>query len=546
MPSTRSKNSENIALTGLMGSGKSSVGRALARLLRRKFVDTDNLIEEAEGITINEIFSEKGESYFREIEKEIIAKVCKDKSQVISLGGGAIVADENRELVRKHARLVALVAEPEELYKRVKRRKVRPILNQAEDPLEALKELWEKRKRAYLDSDLQVDTEDKDVESIAREIVDTLHLKKSATYKLKVNIPERQTRYSIIFDSMDHFDPTLMPIGAKIMIVSQKPIAELYLEPLKAKLSANFKLDTVVLEDGEDAKNFFSYQKILQHLLDNRFERNDSIIALGGGVVGDLVGFAASTYYRGINYIQMPTTLLSMIDSSVGGKTAINVPQGKNLIGTFYQPRLVYIDVAKLATLPDKEYRSGLGEMVKYTVLGAKWDELLGESFFGFMVRHAKDIRDKDPDILVEVIEHCLKIKSNIVAQDEKEQGIRAHLNLGHTFAHGIEELTKYKRYSHGEAVAMGLACACYLGERLGVFKSGYLKKILDLMDALGLDYRIPSDLKAKDIIKSCAYDKKSEGGKLKFIVPKGQLGHVAIFHDVDMKLVEAAIDSNR
>ncbi len=529
-----------------MGSGKSSVGRALARLLRRKFIDTDGLIEEREGTSINEIFTEKGEDYFRKLESLVLADVCKDKSQVISLGGGTIVADDNRELLRKHSKLIALVAEPEELYKRVKRRKARPLLNQAEDPLETLKQLWQKRKKAYMDSDLQVETEGKDVEGIAREIIETLHLKKSATYKLKVSIPEKPMRYSIIFDSMNNFDPTLMPIGEKIMLVSQKPIAEHYLKDLEARLKSNFKLITLVLEDGEDAKNFFSYQKILQNLLDNRFERNDSIIALGGGVVGDLVGFAASTYYRGINYIQMPTTLLAMIDSSVGGKTAINVPQGKNLIGTFYQPRLVYIDVANLDTLPEKEYRSGLGELVKYTVLGAKWDDLLGESFFSFVSRHATEIREKDPEILVEVIEHCLKIKSNIVAQDEKEQGIRAHLNLGHTFAHGIEELTQYHRYSHGEAVAMGLACACYLGEELGVFKSPSTKKILDLMDALGLNYKIPADLKSKDIIKSCSYDKKSEKGKLKFIVPKGQIGNVAIFHDIDLDLISRAIDSNR
>ncbi len=542
----RTKTSENIALTGLMGSGKSSVGRALARLLRRKFVDTDALIEEREGTTVNEIFTTKGESYFRELEKQVLVDICKDKGQVISLGGGTIVADDNRDFLRKHSKLIALVAEPEELYKRVKRRKVRPLLNEAEDPLETLKQLWEKRKNAYLDSDLQIETEEKDVETIAREIIDTLQLKKSATYKLKVNIPDRASRYSIIFDSMNNFDATLMPIGEKIMIVSQKPIAEHYLKDLEARLKGNFKLTTLVLEDGEDAKNFFSYQKILQQLLDNKFERNDSLIALGGGVVGDLVGFAASTYYRGINYIQMPTTLLAMIDSSVGGKTAINVPQGKNLIGSFYQPRLVYIDVTNLDTLSDKEYRSGLGELVKYTMLGAKWDELLGESFFSFVARHAEEIRNKDSEILVEVIEHCLKIKSNIVAQDEKEQGIRAHLNLGHTFAHGIEELTQYHRYGHGEAVAMGLACACYLGENLGAFKPASTKKVLDLMDALGLSYRIPVDLKTKDIIKSCAYDKKSEKGKLKFIAPKGQIGNVAIFHDIDLDLVAAAIDANR
>ncbi len=544
--STRVKHSDNIALTGLMGSGKSSVGRALARLLRRKFVDTDALIEEREQLSINEIFSQKGEAYFRELETSVLEQVCKDREQVISLGGGTIVSDSNRQNLRKHAFLVALVAKPEELYKRVKRRKVRPILNQSEDPLETLKELWDRRKQAYMDSDLQINTESKDIEAIAREIITALKLKKAATYKLKVHIPERATRYSVIFDSLNNFDPSLMPIGDKLMIVTQKPIAEHYLEGLKAKLSAHFKLSTLVLEDGEDAKNFFIYQQILQKLLDNRFERNDSLIALGGGVVGDLTGFAASTYYRGINYIQIPTTLLAMIDSSVGGKTAINVPQGKNLIGTFYQPRLVYIDVSNLVTLPDREYRSGLGELVKYTMLGAKWDELLGESFFSFVSRHAQEIKEREPEVLVEVIEHCLKIKTQIVAQDEKEQGVRAHLNLGHTFAHGIEELTKYHRYSHGEAVAMGLASACHLAELLGVFKSGYSKKILDLMDSLGLNYCIPEDLSSENILKSCAYDKKSEKGRLRFILPKGQIGNVAIFQDLEEGQILEAMDLNR
>ncbi len=537
--------SQNIALTGLMGSGKSTVGKYLADLLQMQFVDTDVFIEEIEGQTIEEIFTRHGEEYFRKLEAKTIRDLLKKTGQVISLGGGLIVDDANRELVKQEAQLIALTADPQDLYNRIKRRKNRPLINQSRDPLATLEALWQERKPAYLDSHFQVDTSNKSVNMIALEVLKKLGLSLPSSTQLTVQIPRTNCSYNIYFHELDKIKLQELDLGKKILILSQEPVAKHYLEQVRAKLSQGFEVHTMIIDDGEDAKNFFTYQLILQKLLSLKFERKDTVLALGGGVVGDVAGFAASTYYRGIHYIQIPTTLLSMIDSSVGGKTAINVPEGKNLIGTFYQPHLVHIDVANLRTLSDREFKSGLGELVKYTLLGSKWDAELGDNFFDFVSLHAQDILAKDEAILKDVINHCLKIKSGIVAEDETDKAIRAHLNLGHTFGHALEEVTQYKQFSHGEAVAIGLVCACYLAEEVGYFKSKQTEAIIQLMQVFGLSYRLPKNLSSAQILEAFQYDKKSSLGKVKFIVPKHSIGKVELLDSIDMKIVQRAIERN-
>lgn len=536
----------NIALTGLMGSGKSTVGKYLADTLGMQFIDTDSLIEEKEKKSITEIFAEKGEAYFRKLEKDLIQDLLNQDGQVISLGGGLIIDDENRNLVRRKAQLIALIAEPRDLYNRIKRRNNRPLINQSKDPLKELESLWESRKPAYMDSHMQIETGSKSVNAICLEIIRKLGLNKTPGSQLTVQIPRTNFSYKIVFDELKNINLKQLNLGKKILIISQEPIAKHYLSTVKEKLELDFDVHVIIIDDGEESKNFFTYQLILQKLLALKFERKDSIIALGGGVVGDIAGFAASTYYRGINYIQIPTTLLSMIDSSVGGKTAVNVPEGKNLIGTFYQPHLVHIDSKNLQTLSDKEYKSGLGELVKYTLLGNKWDYLLGDSFFDFVNSHTEAIINKDKIILNEIINHCLKIKSGIVSEDEVDTGIRSYLNLGHTFGHALEEVTKYKYYSHGEAVAIGLACACYLSRELNYLSTEQIRSIIQLMENLGLNHQIPEKISTKSIIEAFKYDKKSERGKVKFIIPKSNIGKVEIIENINMDLVRKAIDLTR
>ncbi|MBT6843886.1 MAG: 3-dehydroquinate synthase [Candidatus Melainabacteria bacterium] len=545
MPKIKLNAKGNITLTGLMGSGKSTIGRHLAYVLNKDFIDTDEEIENREGKSINEIFKDKGEKHFRKLEQELIKEVCQLSNIVMSLGGGAIIDEENRKLIKRNSSLVTLIADPQELYDRVKRRKNRPLLKGG-DQLETLHKLWEERKPAYMDSHLQIKTGDKSINLIAREIMKFFGFRKPKIKEFEVMVPSAEHRYKILYRDLNKIDITSLKAGPNVLIVSQSNIAKKYLAEIKDQLSTEYKVHSMEIADGEEAKNFITYQLIIQKLLSLNFERKDTIIALGGGVVGDTAGFAASTYYRGINYVQIPTTLLSMIDSSVGGKTAVNVPEGKNLIGTFYQPNMVHIDSYCLRSLPEREYKSGLGEMVKYALLGMEWDHLIGDSFFEHLINNADAIVNKDHDVLNEIIDHCLRIKSGIVAQDEKEKGIRAYLNLGHTFGHAIEELTQYKRYSHGEAVAMGIISACYLSEELGYFKEKYTSQIKGLMDKLELNYTIPKDLKAKDLIDAFKYDKKVEAGKTRFIIPKSNIGRVEIVSKVDDAALKAAIERNR
>ncbi len=540
------KENSNIALTGLMGSGKTTVGKYLAHQLKKTLIDTDSLIEERAGMSITNIFKEKGETYFRALEKEIIKEVLEGEDLILSLGGGAIVDDENRALIKSNSILITLIADPKELYSRVKRRKNRPLLTQSKDQIEVLEKLWEERKSAYFDSHYQIDTAEKSINLISLEIMRILGFKKPKIQEQTIKIKRTNFSYKIYYKDLDRLNFDNLEPGKQVLIVSQEPIAKHYLKIIQEKLEQNYLVTTMIIDDGEDAKHFFTFQLILQKLLSLNFNRKDTVVALGGGVVGDITGFAASTYYRGIHFIQIPTTLLSMIDSSVGGKTGINVPEGKNLIGSFYQPHMVHIDVNNLRTLPNQEFKSGLGELVKYTLLGAKWDEELGDSFFDFICAHVDDILEKDSETLNQIINHCLVIKAGIVSEDETEQGIRAHLNLGHTYAHALEEITKYQKFSHGEAVAIGIACACYMAEELHYFKPNQTQDVLDLMQRLGLEYKIPKDISTQDMLKSFKYDKKNDRGVNKFIVPKSNIGKVEAVTNVSQEQIIRSIERNR
>ena len=547
MVQTLKKESFNIALTGLMGSGKSTVGKYLADHLKKNFVDTDKIIEQREGKTISQIFEDNGEDYFRKLEADLIKEIFTDaKDLVVSLGGGAVVNTKSRELIKEHSRLVALIADPHDLHQRIKRRKSRPLLSESKNQLEVLTDLWKERKEAYYDSHIQITTEGKSINAIGIEIMNNLEVSKPKVQEQEVRIKTSERAYKIYFKDLYRF--TLAPIkpSKKVLIISQAPIAKHYLDILLEKITTDeYEASTMIIDNGEEAKNFFTYQLILQKLLSLNFERNDTIVALGGGVVGDIVGLAASTFYRGINYVQIPTTLLSMIDSSVGGKTGINVPEGKNLIGSFYQPHMVHIDSSNLLTLPDREFKSGLGELVKYTMLGSQWDVLLGDNFYDFVNMNADQILEKDQSILNEVISHCLIIKAGIVSEDEHEKGVRAHLNLGHTFAHAFEETTKYKVFTHGEAVAIGLVSACYLAEELGYIKRSATKKVTDLLEKFNINYKIPKDLKLESILGAFKYDKKSVNGVPTFVLPKGHLGRVEIFSNLDSELIIKAMQRN-
>lgn len=297
----------------------------------------------------------------------------------------------------------------------------------------------------------------------------------------------------------------------QVLIVTNETVAPLYLPALQESFK-DIQCDVVILPDGEEYKNVNSLHMIYDELIKNRHHRDTTLIALGGGVVGDITGFAASTYQRGVSYIQIPTTLLAQIDASVGGKTAINHELGKNMIGSFYQPKAVIIDPNTLLTLSEREFCSGLGEMIKYALLegGLFLDQLKNSLDLGLTAKSAE---------LSELIAECCRIKTLYVQADEKEEGCRALLNLGHTFGHAIETYSHYKEWLHGEAVAIGLFCAALLSEKLGLIDYKMVEDVESLLKQAKLPHKIPKDYDLESLLELMSLDKKIRANSWRFVV---------------------------
>ncbi len=311
----------------------------------------------------------------------------------------------------------------------------------------------------------------------------------------------------------------------KIMVVTEPNIRALYGQQLSEELK-DFSLIWHEIDGGEDCKTLTTISEIYESLMSNRFDRKGTLLALGGGIVGDITGFAAASFMRGISFVQVPTTLLAQVDSSVGGKTGVNFHSVKNIIGAFYQPKLVFANLKTLETLSMRDYKTGLGEVAKYAVLE-------GEPLYSYLMTHKEGILARDSDVLAEIVGYCCEIKAKIVAQDEREQGIRAILNLGHTFGHAYETATNHEIY-HGEAVSLGMISACRAAECMGLFQKS--EKVLALIRALGLMEQLP-ECEKETILAAMKGDKKQEDGTLKFVLPL-DLGNVQIRTDVPQEAV--------
>ena len=323
-------------------------------------------------------------------------------------------------------------------------------------------------------------------------------------------------------------------IGKKAAVITNETVAPLYLAAVQTALDElGMEHFAVILPDGEQFKNWQSLNHIYDKLLENRAERGTTLIALGGGVIGDTAGFAAATYQRGAPFIQIPTTLLSQVDSSVGGKTAVNHPLGKNMIGAFYQPQAVFADLDVLSTLPPREFAAGMAEVVKYGVLGdAEFLDWLEANMAGLMAQQ--------PDLLAQAVYHCCKMKAEIVAADETERGIRAWLNLGHTFGHAIEAEMGYGVWLHGEAVAAGMVLACRLAEQEGRLKAADTARIAALLRQAGLPAE-PPRFPFERWIEHMRHDKKVSDGVMRF-VGLDKLGRANITAISDMEILHRVL----
>ncbi len=512
----------NIVLTGFMGTGKSAVGSRVAQRLGRPFVDMDAVLEQRAGKTIATIFAEHGEPAFRQMEAELCLELAAPRGLVIATGGGALVPTVNRQIVAAGSLLICLTAPPELVLERLAHDVRRPLLA-VPDRLERIRHLIEQRSEAYAAIPHQIDTADLTVEQVVEEVI---RMAEMAPLQIPVRTPTG--RYDILVGEglLADAGPLVLreALGGNqpgpCAVVTHPQIAKAHGRALTASLGlAGFTTKLVEIPDGEANKTLETVSGLYERLVAAGLDRRSPVIALGGGVVGDVAGFAAATYLRGVPFVQIPTSLLAMVDASVGGKTGVDLPQGKNLVGAFKQPALVVIDPAVLSTLPSAEFRSGLAEVVKHGMIGAP-----------ALFEALEDREGTSPPALAELIADAVRVKVAVVEEDPFESGRRAVLNLGHTFGHAIESVSGY-RVRHGEGVAIGLAAATRLAARLGLCDPALVARVEGLLARLELPTRAPG-MAPEQIVAAMATDKKRNGSRLRFVLPRS-LGDVDVFDDV-------------
>jgi shikimate kinase/3-dehydroquinate synthase len=526
----------SLVLVGMMGAGKTSVGRRLAGRLGLPFADADSEIETAAGMSIAEIFARHGETEFRQGERRVVARLLAGGPKVLATGGGAYMLEETRQAIAKHAIAIWLKADVDVLMRRVRKRSNRPLLHNV-DAEATMRRLIGERYPIYAQADLTVTSRDGPHDAVIDDIVALLeaHLSLPALVTGSDTLPEMASacvpvelgarRYEIkigpglIAEAGRHI-AALAPETA-CCIVTDRNVAALHLAALRTSLAeAGIAYRVVEIEPGERSKSYAGFATVCDALLAARLERRDLVVAFGGGVVGDLAGFAAASVRRGLRLVQIPTSLLAQVDSSVGGKTAINSPLGKNLVGAFHQPSLVLADTDVLASLPPREFRAGYAEIVKYGLID-------DAPFFTWLERNRTAIFGRGA-ALVEAIAKSCAAKAAVVARDETEEGDRALLNLGHTFGHALESLTAFdgERLVHGEGVAVGMACAFRFSARLGHCDEATAARVEAHLTAAGLPTRIRDiagwNADAQSILEAMYQDKKVQRGALTFILARG------------------------
>ena len=510
-----------VALAGFMGSGKSSVGALCAGLLGWRFLDLDDEIARSADMTIAEVFQRHGERAFRLREIEALREVLSRSEQdggrsgglVLALGGGTLQNPEAAGMLEERGGVVFLDVDADRAWERA-RGGARPLA-QDRDDFTALLAARHPTYESVADWILPVG--ERSVEDIAGEITSMVRAAGPAwskTWGVKLVSTERCS--SIVggpgcLASLRMLAAETAANGSRLFVVTDQNVEQAWgaaIRDLFGQSAAEGR--TVAVAAGEQSKTVDGLRSCWEWLASQGARRDDIVVALGGGVVGDLAGFAAATYQRGVGFWQIPTSLLAQVDSSVGGKTAVNLEAGKNLVGAFYQPELVVIDPETLGTLPGAEFTNGLGEVVKYGLLS-------GETLFGALERQRELLRQRDTSVMSEVVKTCVRYKAAVVEEDELDAGRRAVLNLGHTTAHALELSLGFGRLEHGEAVALGVLVALAVSERLLGLDTAVRQRTGVLLQELGLPTRL--DLPSSDTIRAAAArDKKATAASSGFV----------------------------
>jgi shikimate kinase/3-dehydroquinate synthase len=492
-----------------MATGKSSVGRALAARVNRPFVDLDQRIEARAGKSVTELFAERGEPSFRSLERqELLAVLAESEARapVVAVGGGALTRREVRLEALDRAVVVTLEASPAEIARRAGSGESRPLLR-GPDRVERAIELLALRAPGYAEAHARIPTDGRTVEVVASDAL--------AVWQadgLCVAAGERSYCVEIGSNILAERLPAMVGSPSRLLLVSDANVLRLHGERARALLAAQSPL-VVELSPGEEHKHIGSVERIWRAALEGSLDRRSRLLALGGGVVTDITGFAAATYMRGVPWFGVPSTLLAMVDASVGGKTGVDLLTAKNAVGAFWQPSRVLCDTALLATEPERGFRGALAEVVKTALIG---DPALLE----LLEAAGQQLSERPAELLVEIVRRSIRVKARIVSEDERESGRRAVLNLGHTVGHALEAVSGYSRLTHGEAVSLGLVAALRIGVALGHTSAELAERGEALLTRLGL----PTDIGAEPLaacLRLIGHDKKRGGQHLRFVVAK-------------------------
>lgn len=532
----------NIFLVGLSGSGKSTIGRLLAQRLNRPLLDIDALIEEEEGERISTLFARYGEAYFRACENRVLTNLiaAHPTGAIIATGGGIITHAENRSLMARHGLRLYLHVKPHVALQRLQAQlhatrvqgntpEIRPLLT-GPNPLATLEQLQRTRAAWYEEADYTCFTCERAAEEVLQEIL-TMMISSGelASGEPLIRHVHIGSGYDTVVEwgglgRLAHYIQQLR-LPPRLFLVTDSNLQALYAQHLIQQLTvAGFEPHIYTVQAGEASKSQQQLSLLYDWLLEHHAERQEAILAFGGGVIGDMAGFAAATYLRGVPLIQVPTSLLAQVDAAIGGKTGINHPRGKNLIGSFYHPRLVLADPALLLTLPVRERTEGWAEVVKYGMI-------LDAELFALLEEHAQSLRtfaSPPTELLCQIVARCIELKVAMIEEDEREQGRRAILNYGHTIGHAIENVAGYGEWLHGEAVSLGMVAAAAIAHEAGMFSAKDMEQQNALLAAFGLPVAYRGAIHAQDILNAIQLDKKVSGKRVRWIMPL-RIGEVQV-----------------
>lgn len=528
------------------------VALGVARSLGWEAIDTDDEVVRLAGKSIPEIFGQDGEPHFRKLEREALAQACRKSRVVIATGGGAILDPNNRILMRRSGVVVCLEANPGTIYQRLPKENespaaVRPLLAMS-DPMERIVELKQSRQAYYAMADWTVQTDHLALPEVCQEVIRGRHYwlrsyeaGESREYDEDhvCDVVTATERYPIFagWGLLRSLGQRMREAGlsGNAFVVADASVFSLYGEAVMTSLrEAGFGVESFAVPTGERNKTQDSVSHIYDWLVDRRAERRDVVVALGGGVISDMGGFVAATFLRGLPLVQVPTSLIAMTDASVGGKTGVNHSKAKNLIGSFYQPRLVLADVQALATLQERELASGWAEVIKHGLV-------LDPELNAYLEENAKKLVELNPEATTVAVRRSVAIKARIVSEDEKEQGRRILLNYGHTIAHCLEAASDYGQFLHGEAVSIGMVGAAMVSQEMGLLLPDAVKRHRNVLRAFGLPMSC-SDVKMKDVLKAMELDKKVKGKAVRWVLLKG-IGQPVIREDVPRQTVVKVLE---